>query len=176
MRITESLRHAASPEAVFEMLSDPAYQERRCVGSGSLAHEVTLEEPVDSSADGPTVITRRRMSTQDFPDMVRRIVGSAVDIVETTRWGAAESDGTREAGFTLSVEHTPVTMVGGVHLAPARSADGAAAGSVTTHRVDGELSAHVPFIGGNIERSIGPVLTRAIELESRLGQEWLAGR
>ncbi|MGB3257180.1 MAG: DUF2505 domain-containing protein [Ornithinimicrobium sp.] len=166
MRITERLRHAASVSEVFAMLRDPAYQELRCERSGSLEHEVTIEEPVDEASDGPTVVTRRRMATDDFPDAAKSLIGHTVDIVETTSWGAAAADGTREAGLSLSVEQTPVNLVGGVHLAPD--------GDETVHSVDGELSAHVPFIGGKIERAISPFLTKAIELEEQLGREWLA--
>ncbi len=166
MRITEQLRHPASVHAVYAMLRDPAYQELRCERSGSLGHEVTIEEPVDEAIYGPTVVTRRRMATDEFPDVTKSLIGRTVDIVETTSWGAASSDGTREASFTLSVEKTPVNLVGGVHIAPE--------GDHTVHTVDGELSAHVPFIGGKIERAIGPIITRAIELEDQLGREWLA--
>lgn len=148
------------------MLRDPAYQELRCERSGSLEHEVTIEEPVDEGSDGPTVVTRRRMATDEFPDVVTSMIGRTVDIVETTTWGTAAADGTREASFTLSVEQTPVNLVGGVHIAPE--------GDQSVHTVDGELSAHVPFVGGKIERAIGPFLTRAIELEEQLGREWLA--
>ncbi len=166
MRITEQLRHPASVDAVFAMLRDPAYQELRCQRSGSLEHEVTIEEPVDESSDGPTVVTRRRMATDEFPDIAKSLIGRTVDIVETTSWGGAAEDGTREAGFTLSVEQTPVNLVGGVHIT--------SEGDACVHTVDGELSAHVPFLGGKIERAIGPIITRVIELEEQLGREWLA--
>lgn len=168
MRITEQLRHPASVDVVFAMLRDPAYQELRCVRSGSVKHEVTIEEPVDEARDGPTVVTRRRMATDDFPDVVKSFIGRTVDIVETVSWGPPTADGTREAGFTLSVEQTPVTLVGGVHIATEDDH--------TVHTVDGELNAHVPFIGGKIERGIGPVIARTIEMEEQVGREWLEGQ
>lgn len=190
MRITEKLHHHASVEEVFAMLRDPAFQELRCERSGSVEHEVTIEEPVgpqtlghdngfnsdngEHGATGPTVVTRRRMTTDEFPDFAKRLIGHTVDIIETTRWGAAASDGTREAAYTLSVEGTPVNVVGGVHLRPsAEVAAGGGRGAVTTHTVDGELNAHMPFVGAKIERAVGPFVTKAIELEAQLGREWL---
>ncbi len=192
MRINEKLHHAASVEEVFEMLSNRAFQELRCERSGSVEHEVTIEEPVDhdelndgdvaedggapgdQDADGPTVVTRRRMTTDEFPDFAKKLIGQTIDIIETTRWGAAASDGTREAAYTLSVEGTPVNAVGGVHLRPsAEVAAGGGQGAVTTHTVDGELNAHIPFIGAKVERVVRPFVTKAIELEAELGREWL---
>jgi len=182
MRITEKLHHAAGVEEVFAMLSNQAFQELRCERSGSVEHEVTIEQPVDhgggaygdGDADGPTVVTRRRMTTDEFPDFAKKLIGHTVDLIETTRWGATASDGTREAAYTLNVEGTPVNVVGGVHLRPsAEVAAGGGQGAVTTHTVDGELNAHIPFIGAKVERAVRPFVTRAIELEAQLGREWL---
>ncbi len=181
MRITEKLHHEAAVEEVFAMLSDPAFQELRCERSGSLEHEITIEEAVahedgdyDVDASGPTIVTRRRMATDEFPDFAKKLIGHTIDIIETTRWGAAASDGTREAAYTLSVEGTPVNVVGGVHLRPSSEVfAGGGGGPVTTHTVDGELNAHLPFIGTKIERAVGPFVTKAIELEAQLGREWL---
>lgn len=181
MRITEKLHHAADVHEVFAMLIDPGFQELRCERSGSLEHEVTIEDPVDGAASGPAggeagpiVVTRRRMATDEFPDFAQKLIGHTIDIVETTRWGAAASDGTREAAYTLNVEGTPVTVVGGVHLRPSSEvAAGGEQGPVTTHTVDGELNAHMPFIGAKVERAVGPLITKAIDLEAQLGREWL---
>lgn len=174
MRISEKLHHDASVEEVFAMLSNPAFQELRCARSGSVEHEVTIEEPVSEQDAGPTVFTRRRMVTDEFPDFAKKLIGPTVDIIETTRWGVPASDGTREAAYTVTVEGTPVGVIGGVHLRQSSEVSvGGAGGPVTTHTVDGELNAHMPFIGAKIERAVGPFLTQAIDLEAQLGREWL---
>lgn len=162
MRITERIEHAADPSRVYAMLVDTDYQHERCRRSGSTEHEVTLEE----TPQGLIVVTRRRMPTDDFPDTFKGLVGSSLDVVESTQWGSADEDGTREAAYTLDVEGTPVDMVGGVHLAPG--------GAGTVHTVDGELKAHVPLLGSRIEEAVGPVVARAFALEDTLGREWLA--
>ncbi len=162
MRITERIEHSATPEQVHAMLIDPAFQEERCRRSGSLHHEVEVEV----TDEGPIVVTRRQMPTQDLPDVAKRFVGSTLELVETVRWGSSDAEGDWEAAYTLQVESTPVSMVGGIHLWP----DGAG----TVHAVDGELSAHVPLVGGRIERAVQPLIATAWELETRLSQEWLA--
>ena len=162
MRITERIEHTADPTRVYAMLVDADYQHERCRRSGSTEHEVTLEEV----PDGLIVVTRRRMTTEGFPDAVKGFVGSSLAVVETMQWGPADEDGTRQAAYTLDVEGTPVEMTGGIHLTPG--------GAGTVHLVDGELKAHVPLFGARIEEAVKPVITRAVALEESLGREWLA--
>lgn len=162
MRISERIEHDATPERVHAMLIDPAFQEERCRRSGSLHHEVEVEV----TDEGPIVVTRRQLPTEDLPEVAKRFVGSTLELVETVRWGSSDADGDWEAGYTLDVESTPVSMVGGIHLWP----DGAG----TVHAVDGELSAHVPLLGNRIERAVHPLIATALDLEARLSREWLA--
>ena len=160
MRITESVEHDASPEQVFEMLCTRGYQELKCERSGALDHEVTIEVEQDAT----TVVTRRQLSTEGFPDFARRLVGETVDVVETQRWGSASPDGSRQAALTVDISGTPVHLTGGVSLTPG--------GSGTVHAVDGELKANVPLVGGRIEKVVAPVLERAVRLEGQVGREW----
>lgn len=160
MRITERTEHSASPDRIHAMLIDPAFQEERCRRGGSLHHDVEVE----TTDEGPVVVTRRQMPTDELPDVAKRFVGSTLNMVETMRWGNSDVEGGWEAAYTLDVEGTPVSMVGGIHLLPD------AAGTV--HSVDGELSAHVPLLGSRIERAVHPLVISALELESRLIREW----
>lgn len=162
MRITERIVHPAAPDRVYAMLVDPDYQHERCVRSGALSHEVAIE----AEDEALIVITRRQMPTTELPDAFRSLVGQHVDLVETTRWGTADDDGTREAALQLDVEGTPVGLIGGVHLGPAPEG--------TTYTVDGELAAHVPLLGGRIEKAAAPLIGHALEIERDLGRRWLA--
>lgn len=162
MRITERIVHPATPDRVYAMVVDLDYQHQRCERSGALSHEVALEQEADSL----TVVTRRQMPTTQLPDAFRSLVGQHVDLVETTRWGPADSDGTREGALQLDVEGTPLSMVGGIHLRPTE--DG------TTYTVDGDLRAHVPLIGGRIERAAAPMVAHALQIEQEVGARWLA--
>lgn len=164
MRITESVEHAATPQQVFEMICTPGYQELKCQRSGAVDHEVTIEV----EAGATTVVTRRTLPTQGFPDFARRFVGDTVDVVETQRWGPPGEDGSRQAAVTVEISGTPVEMTGGASLAPG--------GAGTVHTVDGDLEAHVPLVGGRIERAVAPVLARAVHLEAGVGREWLETR
>jgi hypothetical protein len=48
-------------------------------------------------------------------------------------------------------------------------------GTGTVEDVDGDLKASVPFIGGKVEKAVGPPLRAAIAKEQEIGTRWLAG-
>lgn len=161
MRIHETVEHEASPQQVFDMICSADYQELKCTRSGALEHEVAIEVEDDAR----TVVTRRRLPTEGFPDFAKRFVGESVDVIETQVWGlAADEDGGHTASLHVEIPRTPVSMTGSVSLA--------AAGAGTEHTVEGELKANVPFIGSKVEQAVAPVLARALKLEARLSREW----
>lgn len=161
MRIHETVEHGATPQQVFEMICSPDYQELRCVRGGALEHEVAIEVEEDAR----TIVTRRRLATEGFPDFVRRFVGDSVDVVETQVWPLApDEDGGHAASLHLEIPRTPISLTGSVVLAPS--------GTGTEHRVEGDLRANVPFIGSKIEQAVAPIIGKSVRLEGRLSQEW----
>lgn len=162
MRIHETVEHDASAQQVFEMICSPDYQELKCTRGGALEHEVAVE----IEEDARTIVSRRRLPTDAFPDFVRKFVGDSVDVVETQVWGlAADEDGGHSASLKVEIPRTPVVMSGSVYLTPS--------GAGTEHTVEGELKANIPFLGAKIEQAIAPVIASALRLEGRLSREWL---
>jgi hypothetical protein len=164
MKIAETLDYEAAPATVFEMISDPAFQEQKCVDTSALAHEVS----VTLTADGARVVTRRHLPTDDLPDFARSLVGSRLVITETYEWAGEDAAGARSGSLVVHVEGAPVTLHATLSLSPS------SAGSTLT--IVGDLKASVPLIGGRIERAAAPTITSALESEGRTGQRWLAGR
>lgn len=161
MRIHETVEHRAAPQQVFDMICSADYQELKCTRSGALEHEVAIEVEQDAR----TIVTRRRLPTDGFPDFVRKFVGDAVDVVETQVWGlGADEDGGHTASLHVEIPRTPVSMSGSVSLL--------ARGAGTQHTVEGDLRANVPFLGSKIEAAVAPVLASALRLEARLSTEW----
>ncbi len=58
MHLSAEIRYDAAPDDVFAMLCDPAFQERRCVATGALEQDVTVEEFEDG---GATITAHRTM-------------------------------------------------------------------------------------------------------------------
>lgn len=164
MRITETVVHPADPVRTFEMLTDPAYQELRCARSGALDQTVTVE----TDGDATVVTTRRHLPSEGVPDMARAFVGPQILLVETVRWGPADADGEREGAMSLDLPGLPVTFTGGVHLRV-----GAEPGT-TSHVVDGDLEANIPFLGHKIEQAVAPRISEIVQVEEQVAREWLA--
>ncbi len=162
MRITDTIDHPASPERVFAMLCSEEFQNRTCARSGAQEHEATVVE----HGSGVRITTRRRMPTDDFPDLVKGMVGATVVILGVQNWGAAGPDGSRQATLTVEVEGTPVTLTGTVSLAPG--------GAGTIETVEGELTARVPLFAGKVEKAAAPAFLAGIRVEGRVAREWLA--
>lgn len=163
MRFSAEIRFDADPRRVFEMIVDPAFQEAKCLASGSIEHEVDVSEHDDGSA---VVVSRRTMPTNHFPDFVRSLVGSSIQLHETQHWAAPSADGTRTGTIHVEIHGAPVRFSGSVALA----ADGAG----THWPIEGEIKASVPFVGGKIEKAAEPAVHAGIRVEQNTGTTWLA--
>lgn len=166
MRFSAKVRYeGADPSAVFRMLADTTFQERKCEANGAVDYDVDVTE----YDDGSTMITTNRlMPTEQIPDFVRSFVGETVKVTEIDDWGPAEADGSREGSIVVEIHGAPVKLGGTLRLVPEN-------GGTTTY-VDGDLKASVPLIGGKIEKATEPALQAAIRVEERTGEAWLAER
>lgn len=163
MRISETVDYPATPDVVFAMLTDERFQARKCEAGGSLSHDVAVSQV----EDGVRVVTKRDVPTHGFPDFAKPFIGSRLTITETYEWAAPNGDGSRSGQLTIELGAAPVTMRGRLALVPT--------GAGTQMRVDGDLKAAVPFIGGKVERTAGPALVDGIRTDGEVGRAWLAG-
>jgi hypothetical protein len=152
---------AGSVEQVFRMLTDKAFQERKCAATGALSYSVS----VSGEAATPVVESARRMPTDGLPDFARKLVRDGIDLREVHAWEAPAADGTRRSATTVSIAGQPVEMTGTLFLGHAATGvQGALAA---------ELRVSVPLIGGRIERVIAPLILKALAVEEALGRQWL---
>ena len=165
MRVTADLRYDSDPKAVFEMLTDPAFQDRKLGQTGALTWEVEVRP----ENGGAVIVTRRALPTDQVPDAFKSLVGAQIQIAQTETWGPAGTDGTRTGSLDLEVVGTPVRLKASLSLSA--TGDGGSA-----ELVDGELKARVPLIGGRIEKAAEPAVRAAIDAEQRIGTAWLAER
>ena len=162
MRITETITYHAPVEVVYAMKTNPEFQERKCADSGALQHDVAVRQ----NGAGALVLTRRDLSTDGLPDFVKSIVGARLSITETYQWDAPRADGSREGTLTVEAAGAPVAMRGIVHLEPVQEG--------TNLNISGDLRAHIPLIGGRIERAAAPAFIKALRSEHESGRRWLA--
>ncbi len=163
MRFAATITYDAAPDAVYAMLTDPAFQDRKLAGTGALEYHSSVEP----SGEGAVIATTRTLPTDRVPDAFRSLLGGKVTVVQTESWNAPGADLSRSGAVTVQISGAPLKMTGSLTLA----SDGHG-GTIET--VNGELKASVPLIGGRIEKAVEPALRGAIEVEQRLGREWLA--
>jgi hypothetical protein len=165
MRLTAEIYYPGiHPVAVFTMLTDRAFQERKCAATGSLAYEVDLELFEDG---GASITTHRTLPTDQIPEFVRRFVGGSVRVVERHDWQGLSDDGTRQGTLVVEITGAPVHMTCDIRLI--------ADDEGTVHEVDGDLKSSVPLIGGKIEKAVEPAIRAAMRVEERTGRAWLSG-
>ena len=165
MRLSAEIRYDADPAAVFAMLTDAAFQERKCAATGALDHEVEIDEYDDGSA---AIRTSRTMPTDQVPDFVRTFVGQTLTVAQVDDWQPPAADGSRDGTAVVEIKGAPVRLAAAMTL----HADGAG----TRQTIDGDLKASVPLLGGRIEKAVEPALQAAIRVEQREGRAWLAAR
>lgn len=165
MKITETVTHDADPLRTFQMVTDHDYQVARCRRTGSSDQTVTVDRDADGST---TVTTQRHLPSAGLPDIARTFLGETLLIVETVRWGGADPDGEREGAMSLELPGVPVTFTGGVHLRR-----GSAPGT-TSHVVDGDLEAAIPFLGKRVEAMVADQIGTMVQVEQEVSRAWLA--
>ncbi|MGC3993186.1 MAG: DUF2505 domain-containing protein [Propionicimonas sp.] len=155
MEIHATNDFAAPVPTVFAMLTDPVFLRAVCLATDPLEHDVTV--------DGLRTSTRRVMPT---PSVVARLAGPRMAVVDEITWEPGEVDGGRRGAAHITVEGLPAELVGVVTLRPGGS------GSVLHY--DGELTVNVPFLGPGLAKQAAPLLLEALEIQQRVGTEFLA--
>ena len=163
MRITTSFDYAATPEDVFTMLADPAFQAAKVEATHPLSHT----ESVTPKGEQTEIVTSRVISTDGFPDFAKSMIGPKVRVTETIMWSRASADGSRTGTIDIAIGDAPVAMNGTLRMA--------AGGSGTRIDIDGDLKARIPLVGGRVEKAAERPILGAIKKEQEVGTAWLAG-
>ncbi len=154
MRLTRRERLDATPEEVYGVLTDPAFQQAKCAATtDGGAHSVDVTE----HAVGHRVQTWRELPADGLPDVARPFVGDTLTVVEVYTWGPPGADASREAEVDLHVKGAPIVLRGTLRLEP----DGAGSAQV----LEADLRATVPFVGGKIEKAAAQPIGAAIDIE-----------
>jgi len=159
VRFSHRLHYDAAPGTVHEMLADPTFREKVCVELDAMRREVTI----DTAGPGMTVVVDQTQPAQGIPSFVRKIVGDELHVVQRESW---RDD--RSADLTVEIPGKPGRFTGTIELA------GHGTGTVET--VSGDVKVRLPMVAGKLEGLIADLLTAALDIEQRVGEEWLTGR
>ncbi|SOD72356.1 uncharacterized protein DUF2505 [Jatrophihabitans sp. GAS493] len=164
MMIELDLTHPAPPQAVFEMLTDPEFIEKRCAASDALSFTQAV------TTDGPNTVVsvERTLSTAELPELLRNFARHGIKVHEILTWGPPADDGGRDVQVALDFVGQPMKMRGNMRLVPTPNGSALA--------VRAELKAAIPLLGGKVEKVTAPFIIKAIKTEEKVGHEWLTNR
>jgi hypothetical protein len=167
MKLEATMRYPADCRRVSEVTLDPEFQDAKCVATGALSHEVDI----NTDGEHAVVKTVRRMPTSDLPDFVRSLVKDGITVVETDVWSPPAADGSRDATVEVRFAGAPIEMHGTIALRPDR-----ADGENAVARLQADLKASIPLIGGRIEKACAQAVLAAVKVEERTAGEWLTSQ
>lgn len=158
MKLRHDLVYDAPPQAVFDMLSDPAFREAVCTAMGVVSADVTLER----TGSGFTLVVDQEQRTDDLPSFARTFAGETTRAVQREAW----ADST---GGTVRIEAPgkPTTVTGTVTLR--------AEGSGTREVVELDVKVKVPLLGGKLEKLMSEKITAGLDAEHGVGVAYLKG-
>jgi hypothetical protein len=155
-RYLHTITWDAPLDAVYVMITDPAYQERRAQAGSPLR----AESSVTPAPDGATISVFRLMRI-DPPGFIKNFVGDSIGIQETQTW-----NGRTEATLLVEIQRQPGDVRGTIRLA---EADGR-----TTVTVDAQVAVRVPLVGGKVEGYVASILEKLLNHDDELGRAWLS--
>lgn len=163
MDLREEITYDAAPVDVFAMLCDQRFRTEVCQATKALSHSVSV------SADGEgAVVEVRRVMPAEVPAFAKKMVGETLEVVQHEQWGAADASGARTGQIKVDIVGQPAGMSGTLRL---EACEGGSREVLT-----GQVSVRIPFVGRKLEPEIARALRAAMVTESRVGQQWLAGR
>jgi hypothetical protein len=163
-RVSHTLTYPATTvDAVFAMLSDPAY--RKAVSDYQRVADFSCDivPAADGAAGGGmTVRLEEAYGVDRIPSFAQKLVGNEIRFVQEESW--ASSSGAR---VHVAIPGKPGEMKGSTALSQA--------GDDVVHRVDLEVKVGVPLIGGKLEDLVADFMTSALDAEHKVGLKWLRG-
>lgn len=145
---------AASVPEAFAMLTDAVFLRAVCLATDPIEHSVEV--------DGLRTATRRVMPT---PSVAARLAGPTMAVLDEIVW-EPEADGGHRGAAHITVEGLPAELLGRVSLVPGGR------GALLSY--DGDLTVNIPLLGPSLARQAAPLLLEALEIQQRVGDEFLS--
>lgn len=158
MRFSHELSYDASPEEVYAMLADPSFRERVSLAREVVSFDVTLTP----TGSGFTLVNDQIQPTAGLPSFAKKFAGETTQAIQREEW-KDHSSGT----LTIETPGKPTSMNGTITLS--------GSGGGTVERVDLEIKAKVPLIGGKLESLMADQVREGMDIEHQVGQAWLRG-
>lgn len=159
-KLSNTDHYNATPQQIMAMMQDPGYAGAKYTELGDVKFEVKSHEPDDNGLN----VTVDREVNANLPDMAKKVLGEANQMVQSEVWRA---DGDSFVGnMTIDSPGKPITITATNVIKPA--------GDGSDWTVDFEIKASVPLIGGKIEKMVAEETKASLVKEFAFNQDWLA--
>lgn len=157
-RLNHQLTYQAPLEEVAAMLRDPAFRQQVCQGQKALESDVTIE----TEGAATVVAVSRVLEARGIPSFAAKVVGDRIQVVQTETWHDHE-----RADYRVEIPGKPGEITGTAVLTESAG--------TTTETVSLEIGVRIPLVGGKLEGLIRDLLVKALDVENRVGRDYLAG-
>jgi hypothetical protein len=164
MKFAHQMTYAAPVPAVYAMLTDPKFQERRCAAGNPL----DSSSSVDHADDGGATIHLMRLLSVNLPGMLQKLAGDKIRLTETQTWAGGPADADRRDGRLEVRIHGQSGGVDGRLTMQGTDAQ-------TTVGLEADIKINVPLVGGKIENYVAEMLGKFLAKDEELGTAWLKG-
>lgn len=138
-----------------ELMTDPTFLAELMAAAGSLRPIVD----VTRSGDVTSVAIQREFEGQ-WPSLVAPLIGETLVITEVRTWHSPTDTGEISGTLEMHVKGQPVSMNGSIRVSPTATG--------CTARINGEVRARLPLIGGMVENIVLEQLKRGVALEAEV--------
>ncbi len=163
MAVNASQTINAPVDKVIETFTDEAFNRHVAERGGA----TLVSQSVEGDTSGPFKVTIvRSMGAEKLPEMAQKFVKGGLTVTQVDTWSGPRENGSRDVQTEVSVGGMPVSGSGTQTLA--------AKGETTDVVVDVTVKANVPLVGGKLAAMAEPYVGKALSLQSREADAWIA--
>ena len=152
-----------SAEALWAMMQDPAYLEGKYQALQDIEFEV-VEHTCDNDA---VTIKVSRVVPADLPDVAKKVLGDTNQLMQTETW--KRNGDSFDCDLDIDSPGKPIKITGKLNIKPTGD-------SSADWKVDMDIKASVPIVGGKIEGAVVKATESSLDLEYQYNNEWLSSQ
>ncbi|MDO4919638.1 DUF2505 domain-containing protein [Kocuria sp.] len=164
MSVNASTTIKAPVETVVKTFTDEAFARHVSELAG------TQFESFEVSGDTSTAFTAttvRSMGSDKLPDAVKKFVKNGVKFTQVDTYDAPAADGSRAVRSEIKAAGIPVGATAQQSIRPMGESE-------TSVDVTGEVQASIPLVGKKIAAAAEPYIGKALTLQARQAEAWIA--
>lgn len=153
----------APVEKVTETFVDEAFNRHVAERGGATLSSLVVD---GDTAGAFTVTSVRTMGAEKLPDMAKKFIKDGLSITQVDSWDAPEADGSRNIRTQITVGGLPASGEGTQRLQ--------AQGDQTAVAVNMSLTVKIPLVGSKLASTAEPYVGKALSLQAREADAWIA--